>query len=82
VQSRALQPLTVPERELGNRQKGVFMPGYTLVYWQDGEWLVGRLRERPDVFSQGRSLPELEDNIREALSLMAASDFQDLPPDY
>ena len=35
------------------------MAGYTLVYWQDGEWLVGRLRERPDVFSQGKSLAEL-----------------------
>jgi predicted RNase H-like HicB family nuclease len=58
------------------------MPGYTLVYWQDGEWLVGRLRERPDVFSQGKSLAELEDNIREALSLMVATDFHDLPPNY
>ncbi len=58
------------------------MPGYTLVYWEDGEWLVGRLRERPDVFSQGKSLDELEDNIREALSLMAATDFHDLPLNY
>jgi len=58
------------------------MAGYTLIYWQDGEWLVGRLRERPDVFSQGRSLPELEENIKEALALMEATDFLDLPPDY
>lgn len=58
------------------------MPRYTLVYWTDGEWLVGRLRERPEVFSQGRSLQELEENIKEALSLMEAMDFQDLPPTY
>lgn len=58
------------------------MPGYTLIYWQDGEWFVGRLRERPDVFSQGRSLPELEENIKEALALMEATDFQDLPPNH
>jgi predicted RNase H-like HicB family nuclease len=62
--------------------QGASMPGYTLVYWQDGEWIVGRLRERPDVFSQGRSLPDLEENIKEALFLMQATDFQDLPPDY
>jgi predicted RNase H-like HicB family nuclease len=53
------------------------MAGYTLVYWQDGEWLVGRLRERPEVFSQGRSLQDLEENIKEALSLMEATDFQE-----
>ena len=53
------------------------MAGYTLVYWQDGEWLVGRLRERPDVFSQGRSLQDLEANIKEALMLMEAADFQE-----
>jgi predicted RNase H-like HicB family nuclease len=53
------------------------MAGYTLVYWQDGEWLVGRLRERPDVISQGRSLPDLEENIKEALAFMEATDFQE-----
>ncbi len=53
------------------------MAGYTLVYWQDGEWFVGRLRERPDVFSQGESLPNLEENIREAPTLMEATDFQE-----
>jgi predicted RNase H-like HicB family nuclease len=58
------------------------MPKYTLVYWLDGDWLVGRLRERPDVFSQGRSLQELEENIKEALSLMEETDSLDLPPKY
>jgi len=58
------------------------MLNFTLVYWQDGEWVVGRLRERPDVFSQGKSLEDLEKNIKEALSLMEATDFLDLPPDY
>ncbi|MGI8741953.1 MAG: hypothetical protein ACR2NN_05180 [Bryobacteraceae bacterium] len=26
---------------------------YTLEYWRDGDWLVGRLRDVPGVFSQG-----------------------------
>ena len=47
----------------------------TLLYWQDGEFLVGRLRERADVFSQGRNLGELEANIREALTLMEETDL-------
>jgi hypothetical protein len=27
---------------------------FTLEYWQDGPWVVGRLVEVPGVFSQGR----------------------------
>jgi len=54
----------------------------TLLYWQDGDLLVGRLRERTDVFSQGRTLEELEANIREALALMEDTDLEGLPPKY
>lgn len=53
----------------------------TLIYWQDGEWMVGRLRERPDVFSQGRDLHELEVNIKEALRLMQQTDLEGFPAD-
>lgn len=53
----------------------------TLLYWQDGDFLVGRLRERADVFSQGKDLEELEENIREALALMEATDLEDMPED-
>lgn len=43
---------------------------FTLEYWVDDGWYVGRLKEVPGVFSQGESLQELEDNIREAYQLM------------
>lgn len=43
---------------------------FTLEYWTDEGWYVGRLREVPGVFSQGRSLGELEENIRDAYQLM------------
>ena len=42
----------------------------TLDYWEDEGWYVGRLREVPGVFSQGRSLEELEENIEDAFRLM------------
>ncbi len=45
-------------------------PTFTLEYWRDGEWYVGQIREVPGVFSQGKSLGELEENIREAYQLM------------
>jgi predicted RNase H-like HicB family nuclease len=43
---------------------------FTLEYWQDEEWYVGRLLEVPGVFSQGETLKELEENIRDAYGLI------------
>lgn len=43
---------------------------FTLEYWSDAGWYVGRLREAVGVFSQGKSLEELEENIRDAYSMM------------
>lgn len=43
---------------------------FTLEYWQDEGWYVGRLKEIPGVFSQGETLEELEENIRESYQLM------------
>lgn len=45
---------------------------FTLEYWTDEGWYVGRLREVPGVFSQGESLEELEANVRDAYQLMRA----------
>ncbi|NJL83772.1 MAG: type II toxin-antitoxin system HicB family antitoxin [Chloroflexaceae bacterium] len=41
-----------------------------LEYWDDDGWLVGRLKGVPGVFSQGQTLEELEENIRDAYQLM------------
>ena len=43
---------------------------FTLQYWLDDGWYVGRLAEVPGVFSQGETLEELEQNIRDAYCLM------------
>lgn len=43
---------------------------FTLEYWIDEGWYVGRLKEIPGVFSQGETLEELEKNVREAYKLM------------
>lgn len=53
---------------------------FTLEYWLDDQWYVGRLREIPGVFSQGRSLEELEQNIREVYDLLL--DDQPTPSGY
>ena len=46
----------------------------TLDYWRDERWYVGRLREVPGVFSQGETLAELEENIRDAYDLLRGED--------
>jgi predicted RNase H-like HicB family nuclease len=45
----------------------------------DEGWYVGRLKEVPGVFSQGASLQELEENIREAYQLMMEEEEEVLP---
>lgn len=47
---------------------------FTLEYWIDDSWYVGRLKEVPGVFSQGASLEELEENIRDAYRMMRTED--------
>ena len=47
---------------------------FVLEYWTDDGWYVGRLRGVPGVFSQGETLDELEENIREAYKLMLEDD--------
>jgi len=52
---------------------------FTLEYWTDEDWYVGRLKEVPGVFSQGATLPELEENIRDAYQLMMEEEEEVLP---
>lgn len=43
---------------------------FTLEYWNDDGWYVGRLKEVPGVFSQGETVEELQKNIQDAYKLM------------
>jgi predicted RNase H-like HicB family nuclease len=49
---------------------------FTLEYWIDDGWYVGKLREVPGVFSQGETLEELEDNIKDAYHIMLDEEEQ------
>lgn len=51
-------------------RRDLVTPRLTLEYWMDQGWYVGRIREVPGVFSQGATLQELEENIRDAYRLM------------
>jgi predicted RNase H-like HicB family nuclease len=53
---------------------------FTLEFWQDGKWYVGRLLEVPGVFSQGETLDELRENIQDAYDLVVTQDRSPAPP--
>lgn len=46
------------------------MKRFTLEYWEDEGWYVGRLVEIPGIFSQGETLEELKENIQDAYGMM------------
>ena len=51
----------------------------TLVYWKSKKFWLGKLLEHPEIMTQGRTLKELERNIREAYMLMA---LDEVPENY
>jgi predicted RNase H-like HicB family nuclease len=52
---------------------------FSLDYWIDDGRFVGRLKEIPGVFSQGETLEELEENLRDAYLAMTADVVEDVP---
>jgi predicted RNase H-like HicB family nuclease len=46
------------------------MQTFILEYWIEDDWYVGKLKGIPGVFSQGKSLAELEENIKDAYRMM------------
>jgi predicted RNase H-like HicB family nuclease len=46
------------------------MAELALLYWRDGDSWLGKLLEQPEIMTQGETLEELEENIRDAFRLM------------
>jgi len=53
---------------------------FTLEYWIDDGWYVGRIKEVPGVFSQGETLEELEENIADAYRMVLEEKDEYIPP--
>ncbi|MCE5333203.1 MAG: type II toxin-antitoxin system HicB family antitoxin [Desulfobacteraceae bacterium] len=49
----------------------------TLIYWKSDQFWLGKLQEYPEIMTQGETLEELEENIRDAYLLMMADDVPD-----
>ncbi|MBN1932990.1 MAG: type II toxin-antitoxin system HicB family antitoxin [Desulfobacterales bacterium] len=49
----------------------------TLIYWKSEKFWLGKLLEYPEIMTQGETLEELEENIKDAYELMALDEVPD-----
>jgi len=45
-----------------------------MIYWKGDKFWVGKLLEHPEIMTQGESLKELEENLKDAYILMTMDD--------
>jgi predicted RNase H-like HicB family nuclease len=46
----------------------------TMVYWKSDQFWLGKLLEHPEVMTQGETVEELEENLRDAFRLLVLDD--------
>jgi predicted RNase H-like HicB family nuclease len=54
------------------------MPTLTMVYWKGEQFWLGKILEHPEIMSQGETLEDLEEHLKDAYRLMV---FEDVPAD-
>jgi predicted RNase H-like HicB family nuclease len=45
-----------------------------MIYWKGDKFWVGKLLDHPEIMTQGKTIEELEENMRDAYLLMAMED--------
>ncbi|MCK5036210.1 MAG: type II toxin-antitoxin system HicB family antitoxin [Candidatus Sabulitectum sp.] len=50
-----------------------------MIYWKSDRFWLGKLLEHPEILTQGETIEELEENIKDAYLLMA---MEDVPEKY
>jgi len=53
------------------------MQNLTMIYWQDGKFWLGRILQHPEIMTQGETLEELEENLKDAYRLMVLDEVPD-----
>ena len=46
----------------------------TMIYWKSSHFWLGKLKEHPEIMTQGETLEELEENLRDAYRMMIMDD--------
>lgn len=50
------------------------MPRVTMVYWKAEQFWLGKLLEHPEIMTQGETLEELEENLKDAYRSLILED--------
>jgi len=50
-----------------------------MIYWKGEKFWLGKLLEHPEIMTQGKTLKELEENIKDAYLMMA---MDEVPQEY
>lgn len=50
-----------------------------MIYWKADRFWVGKLVEHPEIMTQGETLEELEENMKDAFMLMT---MEDVPEEH
>ena len=50
---------------------------FTMIYWKGEKFWLGKLLEHPEIMTQGETLEELEENIKDAYKLMVMDEVPD-----
>jgi predicted RNase H-like HicB family nuclease len=51
----------------------------TMMYWRGEQFWLGKLLEHPEIMTQGETIEELEENLKDAYRMMV---MEDVPEDY
>ena len=46
----------------------------TMIYWKGEKFWLGKILEHPEIMTQGETLKELEENMKDAYMLMTMDD--------
>jgi predicted RNase H-like HicB family nuclease len=78
--ARQIQLASEHEREPSEQNRNSKMSKrFTMVYWKGEKFWLGKLLEHPEIMTQGETLEELEENIKDAYRMMV---MEDVPDDY
>jgi predicted RNase H-like HicB family nuclease len=50
-----------------------------IVYWKSGKFWLGKLVDHPEIMTQGETLEELEENLKDAYRTLV---LEDVPAEY
>jgi predicted RNase H-like HicB family nuclease len=48
-----------------------------MIYWKSEKFWLGKLLEHPEIMTQGETLEELEENLKDAYRMMVMEDVPD-----